>query len=145
MTRKGGRCEEENPCQSEEGALAWNKQLCLGQWQWTRRGWRQSHEIQRERKESKRTREISQDTWLGEAQRGSLWLCYAEPLAEKRKSEISGKRHRPKPIPWEKKLGKEEDEEGEPAIEWRREYTVFGFDLSERKASCLPCLSLGND
>ena len=27
---------------------------------------------------------------------------YAGPLAEKRKSEISGKRHRPKPIPWEK-------------------------------------------
>ena len=31
-----------------------------------------------------------------------LWLCYAVPLAEKQKSEISGKRHRPKPIPCEK-------------------------------------------
>ena len=31
------------------------------------------------------------------------------------------------------KLGEEEDEEGEPAIERRREYTVFGFDLGERE------------
>ena len=68
----------------------------------TRRGWRQPQEIQRERKESKRTSEIPQGTWLGGAQRGSLWLCYAGPLAEERKSEISGKRHRPKPIPMEK-------------------------------------------
>ena len=78
------------------------KMLCLGQWQWPRRGWRQPQEIQRERKESKQTNGTPQDsTWLGGAQRGSLWLCYAGPLAEKRKSEISGKRHRPKPIPWE--------------------------------------------
>ena len=41
-------------------------------------------------------------TWLAGAQKGSLWLCYAGSLAEKRKSEISGKRHRPKPISWEK-------------------------------------------
>ena len=44
-------------------------------------------------------------TWHGGAQRGSLWLCYADPLAEKRKSGISGKRHRPKPIPWGKTVG----------------------------------------
>ena len=24
------RCEEENPCQSEEDALTWDRQLCLG-------------------------------------------------------------------------------------------------------------------
>ena len=30
-------------------------------------------------------------------------------------------------------LGEKEDEEGEPAIERRREYTVFGFDLGERE------------
>ena len=41
---EGKECEE-NPCQSEEDALAWDRQLCLGQWQWTRRGWRQPHEI----------------------------------------------------------------------------------------------------
>ena len=45
--------------------------------------------------------ETSQGTWLGGAQKGSLWLCYAGPLAEKRKSGILGKRRRPKPIPWE--------------------------------------------
>ena len=31
-------CEEENPYQSEEDALAWDWQLCLGQWQWTKKG-----------------------------------------------------------------------------------------------------------
>ena len=58
-------------------------------------------------------------------------------MAEKRKSGISGKRHRSKPIPWEKnslgKLGEEEDEEGEPAIERRRECTDLGLDLAERE------------
>ena len=44
----------------------------------------------------------------------SLWLCYAGPLAEKRKSEIASKR-------------------GEPAIERRRECTGSGLDLGERE------------
>ena len=35
--------------------------------------------------------ETSRGTWHCGAQRGSLWLCYAGPLAEKRKSGISGK------------------------------------------------------
>ena len=87
--------------------------------------------------ESKRTSETPQGTWLGEAQRGSLWLCYAGPLAKKRKSEISGNPHRPKPIPWEKnswgKLGEEENEEDEPAIERRRECTDLGLHLGERE------------
>ena len=48
-TRRDWRCEEVNPCQSEEGALAWDRQLCLGQWRWTRRGWRQPQGIQWER------------------------------------------------------------------------------------------------
>ena len=39
---------------------------------WTRRGWTQLQEIQRERKESKRTSETPQGTWLGGAQRGKL-------------------------------------------------------------------------
>ena len=101
-TRKDGKCKEENPCQSKEGALAWDRQLCLDQWQWTRRGCRQPLKIQQVRKESKRTSETPQSMWLGRAQRGSLWLCYTEPLAEKQKSEITGKQHRSKPIPWEK-------------------------------------------
>ena len=50
---------------------------------------------------SKASREASRNKFGG-AQKGSFWLCYAEPLAEKWKSGISGKRHRPKPIPWEK-------------------------------------------
>ena len=54
------------------------------------------------RKESKRTSETPSGTWHGGAQRGSLWFCYAGSLAEKRKSEISSKLRRPKPIPWEK-------------------------------------------
>ena len=53
-------------------------------------------------KESKRTSETPQGTWLGKVQRGSLQLCYAGSLAEKRKSEISGNQRRMKLIPWEK-------------------------------------------
>ena len=53
-------------------------------------------------------------------------------LTEKRKSEISVRRHRPKPIPWEKSSWGNY-EEGDPAIERRREYTDLGFDLGERE------------
>ena len=36
-------------------------------------------------------------------------LLSGKSLAEKRKSEISGKRHRPKPVPWERNsLGNQE-------------------------------------
>ena len=98
-------------------------QLCLGQWQWRRKGWRQPQEIQRERKENRRTSETPQDTWLGGAQKGSLWLCYAGPLAEKHKGGVSGKRHRPKPTPW-KKNSQKEDEEEEPVTE-RRFFRCF--------------------
>ena len=87
--------------------------------------------------ESKITSKTPQGRWLGGAQRGSLWLRYAEPLAEKRKSGISGKRHRPKPDSLGKeqlrKLGDEEDKEGEPAIERRRECTGLGLNLGERE------------
>ena len=127
-TRKDWKCEEENQCQSEEGALAWDRQLCLGQWQWTRRGWRQPQEVQWGRKESKRTSETPSGTWLGGAQRGSLWLCYAESLAEKRKSGVSDKRHRPKPIPWERNsLGNQERKKTrkESQRESRKESTQF--------------------
>ena len=58
-------------------------------------------------------------------------------MTEKWKSEIPGSRRRSKPITCEKnswgKLGEEEDEEDEPVIERRSEYTVFGFDLGERE------------
>ena len=42
-------------------------------------------------------------------------------------------------------MGKLEEEEEEPATERRREYTDSGLDLGERerRASRLPCLSLG--
>ena len=51
------------------------------QWQW-----RQPQSVQWSRKESRRTSETPQCAWLGGAQKGILWLCYAGPLAEKRKS-----------------------------------------------------------
>ena len=73
--------KKENPCQSEEDALASDRPLCLGQWWWTGRGWWQPQGIQRGRRGSKRTSETPQGTWLGGAQKGSLWLCYAGPLA----------------------------------------------------------------
>ena len=44
---EGKECKDQErlKCQSEEGALAWDRQLCLGQWQWMRKVWRQLHEI----------------------------------------------------------------------------------------------------
>ena len=62
--------------------------------------------------------------------------------AEKRKSEISGKQHRPKPNDSQGeeqlgKLGEEEDEEGEPAIERRRECTDLRLHLGEREEQVL--------
>ena len=41
-----------------EDALAWDKQLYLGQWQWTRRGWRQQQENQLGKKDEKKGRVI---------------------------------------------------------------------------------------
>ena len=38
------------------------------------------------------------------------------------------------------KLGKKEDEEREPAIKQRREYTVFRFDLGEREEQVCVCV-----
>ena len=113
----------------------------LGQWQWREKGWKQPQKVQWGRKESRRTSETSLETWHDGAQRGSLWLCYAGSLTVKQKSEISGKRHKPKPIflldslgeKQFEKLGEKEDREGEPAIERRREYAVFGFILGERE------------
>ena len=57
------KIEEENPL---------DRQHCLGQWQWTRRGWRWLQEIQLDRKESKRTSDTLPSTWLRRAHKGSL-------------------------------------------------------------------------
>ena len=54
------------------------------------------------RRESRRASETPSGTWLGAAQKDSLWFCCAGSLVEKWNSEISGKRRRPKPISWEK-------------------------------------------
>ena len=63
-SRKDLKCEEENPCQCEEGALARDRQLCLGQWQWMRRGWRQPQEIQQRKKVRRRTSKTPQGLWF---------------------------------------------------------------------------------
>ena len=55
-----------------------------------------------EKKESKGTNDTFPGTWHGGAERGSIWICYAGSLAEKRKTEILDKWRRPTPIPWEK-------------------------------------------
>ena len=49
------KCVGENPCQSKEGTLAWDRQLCMGQWQWMRRSLWQSQQVQSGRRGSKRT------------------------------------------------------------------------------------------
>ena len=50
--------------QSEEGALAWDRQLCLTQWQRTRRGLWQLPEVQRGGMGNMKTNETPQGTWL---------------------------------------------------------------------------------
>ena len=45
---------------SEEDGLARDSQLCLGQWQWTRRGLWQPQKIQQERRGSRKTN----GTWV---------------------------------------------------------------------------------
>ena len=59
-TNKEGKCLGENPCQSEDGALAWNRQVCLGQWQWMRRGLWQPQKIQLGRRENRKRNETLQ-------------------------------------------------------------------------------------
>ena len=78
--------------------LIMNRQLCLGQWQWKKKGWRQPQKIQRKRRDSRRTSQTPQGTWLSGARKDSLWLCYAGSLAGRQKRGISSKRQRPKPI-----------------------------------------------
>ena len=46
-TRKNRKCVGENPCQSEEDALEWNRLFCLSRWYWTGRGLWQPREIHR--------------------------------------------------------------------------------------------------
>ena len=47
--------------------------------------------------EKKKKNKTPQGTWQGKAWTGSLWLCYAKPLAGKQKSTISCSRRRRKP------------------------------------------------
>ena len=77
-----------------------------------------------------------QGTWLSRAQNGSLWLCYAGPLAGRRKVEsrvISEDQSRFPGSRTVGKLGNKEDEEKKPETERRREYTDLGLDLGDRK------------
>ena len=75
------RCKRKS--RREESALASDRQLCLGQWQWTRRTLWQPQKIQRERRGSKKMNAISDGQWPGGAKQDGLWLCYAIPMAEK--------------------------------------------------------------
>ena len=50
-----------------------------------KKGLWQPQEIHRGRRESRKRNQIHQGTWLDGARIGSLWLCYAGPLAEKQK------------------------------------------------------------
>ena len=98
---------------------------------------------------ARRTSETPPGTWLGGAQRGSLWLCYVGSLVEKRKSKISGKRRRMKPISWEKNSLEVSrgGRQGRRASD-RAKKRVYRFWVKEKsKSSVMPllCLGLGND
>ena len=93
------------------------------------------------RRESKRTSETPQGTWLGGTRKGSLWLCYAGPLAKRQKKVGSQVIGEGRSLSLEvEQLGKSGEE---LATERRREYTHRVRFGRERRASRLPCLSLG--
>ena len=69
------------------------------------------------RRESRRTSETPPGMWLSRAQKG---LCYAWPLADKRKSWISGMQQTKANSLGEEQLGKLREEEEEPATEQER-------------------------
>ena len=54
------KCVGENSCQSEEGALAWHRQLRLGPWQRTTRDLWQPREILRGRREGRKGNNATQ-------------------------------------------------------------------------------------
>ena len=78
--------------------------------------------------------ETSQGTWLGGARKDSLWLCYARSLAGRQKSVLSGNWRRPKPTPYEERLGKLGEEKEEPATERRRKYTDLELDVVRERS-----------
>ena len=94
------------PCQKEKGALAWDRPLCLGQWQGTRKDLWQPREIQQRGKESRKKYVTPQVKCPVGARSGSLFLCYTRALAGRRKRRISGSRRRPKLTLWKKTVGK---------------------------------------
>ena len=98
------------------------RQFCVGQWQWTRKGWEQHQEIQQGKRVSRGRSETPQGTWLGEARKGSLW--WREVIVG---SQVSGEDRAD--FLGEEQLGEEDD----PATERRRVYTDLGLDLCKRK------------
>ena len=84
---------------------------------------------------------------LGGARNGSLWLCYAGSLVGKQKNGISVFGEDRCQLPGEKhlaKLGEEEEEKEEPAIEQRREHANLRSDLGEMEdqVACLASAAL---
>ena len=73
---------------SKENVFGWDRRLCWASGSGGGKVGGSRKKFSRGRKESRRTSETPLGTWLDKSQKGSLWLCYAGPLAEKRKSEI---------------------------------------------------------
>ena len=112
--------------------MAWDRQLCLGQWQWSRRGLWQLRETQLGRRGSRKNNETPQargTAKLGQVASGSttqgLWLenrKMGSQVVYEDRSQLPGIT-----------VGKLGEEEEKPAKERRREHTDLGSDLAERK------------
>ena len=136
--------KKKNPCQSEEDALAWDKQLCLSQWQGTRIGWRQPLESHRRRWGSRRASDTPQGTWLGGALKGNLWLCCAGSLAGKQKIEIQVIGEDQSRFPWRGTVGEVRREGRRASNSVKKRVHILRVRFGrERKTSRLPFLSFG--
>ena len=72
-----------NPCQSEKGATTWDRQLCLCQWQWTRKGLWQPQKIQLGRRGAKRSMRLLRARGSATLKKEASGSCYAVPFAGK--------------------------------------------------------------
>ena len=92
--------------------------------------------------------ETPQGTWLGGARKRSLWLCCAGPLPGRQKSGISDNQRRLKMTPWQRNSWESFErrkmrKKSQPQNEGERVHRLRVRFGRERRASRLPCLSVG--
>ena len=104
--------------ESEKGALALNRQLCLGQWQWTRKGLCKPRKFTRKGGAKGRVR-LFKARGSAELEQVVSGFSTQGLLSGNQKSRISGNNRRRR-LPARETVEKLGEEEEEPATEQRR-------------------------